>query len=525
MIVVFSLQRLKQVSVLWIMAISICSTGCHNMRPDRHELRVYQFKHTFGSLFDPHFAYQLRESKKSLDDVDVVLRELSESERNLSAIEYYSNLYITYDSKSILTVDPHTLTVFAYNRRSVLDDFEMLFGVAIDSRSRMRWPLKSYEWMDPPPSGLQYRGEGFQYAVIADDTLAITGYVGSPVKTLSIPESIDGRNVTNIWGGAFMSRATLFNVEIPEGVTHIGNRAFAWCENLLSVTIPDSVTHIGEESFLQTALSSYTFGNGIESLGDYAFGSSTPSTDSVVLPENLRKIGCCAVLGVSSVTLGRSVEHIDKWAFGDRLEEFHVCPQNPHFSSFEGVLYSKDRTVLVRYPPKRSMEAGITFPPELVAIGPYAFYWVDSLVDLDIPPGVETIGASAFAGARNLATLRIGPDVSYIGHNAFAECERLEAIYFFGNAPETDGEPFKWRKRVRMTRRELRSLVPEQRPRWPSRTVVLRSDANEELVVYRPAGAVGWPRRARARWHGVPLLSFDPCAEQPYSKNLGELEE
>ncbi len=82
---------------------------------------------------------------------------------------------------------------------------------------------------------------------------------------LKIPDS-----VTSIGEGAFAG-CSLKSVTIGNGLTSIGSYAFESCYGLTSITIPDSVTSIGEGAFAGCSLKSVTIGNGLTSIGSYAF--------------------------------------------------------------------------------------------------------------------------------------------------------------------------------------------------------------------------------------------------------------
>jgi len=68
-------------------------------------------------------------------------------------------------------------------------------------------------------------------------------------RNLTIPSSIDGMPVTQIWANAF-ANAYLESVKIPDSVTLIANGAFA-NNNLSEVLIPRSVNQIGTDAFAE----------------------------------------------------------------------------------------------------------------------------------------------------------------------------------------------------------------------------------------------------------------------------------
>ena len=105
-------------------------------------------------------------------------------------------------------------------------------------------------------------------------------------ETVVIPDTIDGKSVTSIGEGAFQDCASLKSITIPDGVTSIYSYAFRYCTSLKSITIPGSATKI-----------SYNVFNGCTS-----------------------------------------------------LTAINVATENQNYVSVNGVLYNKDKTVLICYP-------------------------------------------------------------------------------------------------------------------------------------------------------------------------------
>src|SRR5262245_38517099 len=76
-----------------------------------------------------------------------------------------------------------------------------------------------------------------QFGFATDNgAITITGYAGSD-RVVAIPSSINGHPVTKIGNLAFVGRADLTSVTIPESVTSIGNLAFERCTGLTSFTV------------------------------------------------------------------------------------------------------------------------------------------------------------------------------------------------------------------------------------------------------------------------------------------------
>lgn len=110
----------------------------------------------------------------------------------------------------------------------------------------------------------------------------------------------------SIWGdNGFIDKIT--EVIIDYGVTSIGKLAFNSCLDLTTISIPASVT----------------------SIGYYAFGLTKLST----------------------INIPASVTSIEGGAFWDcPLTDIIVDPDNPSYKDVDGVLMSKDGTILIEYP-------------------------------------------------------------------------------------------------------------------------------------------------------------------------------
>ena len=92
----------------------------------------------------------------------------------------------------------------------------------------------------------------------------------------------------------------------------------------------------------------------------------------------------------------------------------NVDSQNPYFSTFDGVLYNKDYTKIIRVP---NGKKSINFNPALKEIGEFAFYTSTSQ-QIDIPSGVTNIGKSAFFESE-ITTVKLPETLKTISESAF----------------------------------------------------------------------------------------------------------
>jgi hypothetical protein len=201
---------------------------------------------------------------------------------------------------------------------------------------------------------------------------------------------------------------TITSIEIGEGVSRIGDNAFAECKNLVSVNLPTSVTEIGNWAFLRCeSLTSIALPDVLESIGDYAF--SDCSLIEITIPEKVTQIG--------------------NNAFDRDLSAIHVADANPVYSSEAGVLYNRDKTVLILYPTQKT-ETTFSIHPSVITINNNAFADCNYLTSVVIPENLAYIGERAFNGCNNLVLADIPANVRFIGEAAFANDYRLNSVSF-----------------------------------------------------------------------------------------------
>ncbi|MDA7666667.1 leucine-rich repeat domain-containing protein [bacterium] len=254
--------------------------------------------------------------------------------------------------------------------------------------------------------------------------------------SVSIPEG-----VTEIPYQAFSECSSLTSVSIPDSVTSIGERAFSECNGLTSVSIPEGVPSIGERAFSEcNGLTSVSIPEGVTSIGERAFLRCS-SLVSVTIPDTVTSVGGAAFhgcTGLTSVTIGEGVSSIGHGAFWGctGLTAFEVDALNPAYSSLEGGLFDKDRTLLIQFPIGNQARSH-AIPDSVTVIGFGAFSRCTGLTSITIPAGVTGIGDQAFSHCTGLTSITLPAGVKEIGSLAFQGCTGLAAAIFLGHAPES----------------------------------------------------------------------------------------
>lgn len=209
---------------------------------------------------------------------------------------------------------------------------------------------------------------------------------------LDMPNSLE-----TIKGAAF-ARCGFSVVEISDGVKEIGENAFNSSSTLNSVKIGKSVTTIGRRAFSECpALTSVTLGENLKFIKTSAF-ENCKALSNIVLPSSLQVIDSRAFYNTAlvSVSVPSSVVNIDKDAFERiySLKEIKVDEANTVYSDIDGVLCSKTKTVLFRYP--NSKGKTYTVPNTIKKIYDRAFSYCRDLETIVFPASVISIGNSIF---------------------------------------------------------------------------------------------------------------------------------
>jgi len=225
--------------------------------------------------------------------------------------------------------------------------------------------------------------------------------------------------------------------EIPATVDTIRSYAFNYCNGLDSLVIPDHVTVVGEYSFSNTRNLKYLdLGNGIPYFGQAMINGSQD---------------------LLTIRLGDSFSALNGYDFNHcpKLMNIYVSETNSNLKDIDGVLFSKDGSVLLRYPVSRenynipygvnsigrSAFSGcrnmksVNIPGSIVTINNGVFSDCDSLKSIEIPNSVRNIYSSAFARCYLLESASIGNGLDSIGTSIFSGCNSLRSVWFCAGIP------------------------------------------------------------------------------------------
>ena len=307
----------------------------------------------------------------------------------------------------------------------------------------------------------------FEYGVLDDGTVEITGYKGSEQK-VDVPEKINKKSVTRIGNLAFKDCTKITSIAMPDSVAYIGRSAFYNCTSLKSITIPDGVKEIGYAAFSECAgLVSVKIPDNVTKIGDSAFincanltkidvtaGNKYYSSANGVLfnkdkselicyPAGIKNVGYSIPDGVTvirdrafnkclslnSITIPKSVQDIETYSFigCTSLEAINVAASNKNYADVNGILFSKDKTKIVCYPAnKKNMSYSI--PVSVKVVGVAAFRDCIYLKGITIPDSVTNIEHHAFSNCKSLKSITIPDSITAIEMATFIDCASLTGV-------------------------------------------------------------------------------------------------
>ena len=189
---------------------------------------------------------------------------------------------------------------------------------------------------------------------------------------------------------------SLRRVTIGEGVTSLGDYAFSSCSRLADVNLPISLKAIGNGTFNScSSLTHLILPEGLESLG-YGVFRECRHLQEMVLPRGITEL---------------------RYNLFAHCYELRSC-------TLLGPVTTMDRYVFARCTSLRHID----LPATLVMIGSGSFSNCDSLEEISLPEGLTLINEYAFQRCSSLKHVVLPSTLRSVGKEAFNNCDHLELI-------------------------------------------------------------------------------------------------
>lgn len=216
-------------------------------------------------------------------------------------------------------------------------------------------------------------------------------------NTVEVPEQIGEYQVVGLDERSFSCITTIKKIVLPKTIRRIGDKAFYWCSALEELEI-QSCESIGKNCFSKTKLK------------------------NIHIPHNTSYIDVSAFLDIPT------------------LQNITVDDNNEFFSTENGVLYNKDKSIL-RFCPQGKTNC-ITINTNCVSVSSYAFY-NSSVKQVNFNNKLEMIFTGAFRGCA-MENMMLPPHLTYIGDGAFYGVENITDIFIPSSVTEVGKEAFKF---------------------------------------------------------------------------------
>ena len=168
--------------------------------------------------------------------------------------------------------------------------------------------------------------------------------------------------------------------------------------NTYSLVIPSSIKTIGINAFYGNKISTLTLSEGLETIGEYAFGNLLGNLSSIDIPSTVNKMGA------------------NPFVFCQNLRDITFTNGSDYFTVSDKVLFTKDMKTMICFIPKKA--GSYTIPSTVETIGKSAISDIRTNHSITIPKSVKKIETMAFASNTSISS------ISYQG-----TMNEFEAIY------------------------------------------------------------------------------------------------
>lgn len=229
---------------------------------------------------------------------------------------------------------------------------------------------------------------------------SITSSLPSPYTgEITVPSKVKHKNiiyrVVGISKKAFSEATSLRSITLPSGLQSIGDFAFEGCAGLENVVFPGNSVLLGEGTFFRcTSISHITLGSDWTQINLKMFGWSKQLT-SIAIPAK-----CTRIQNLKSLK---------------QLQSIEVDANNPNFTSINGILYNKEKTILLGCP--RAYSGKLNVPEGTTNIRWRALIDCPDITEIDLPASLKILSYREFSRMKHLTQIIMRSEIPILTAN------------------------------------------------------------------------------------------------------------
>ena len=302
------------------------------------------------------------------------------------------------------------------------------------------------EFVDSIADGAFSGCKKLKSVVLSDKVTRIPS--GTFANCINLESITWGAGIRAIWGKAFENCTALKSIVFPDSVEGVSSDAFRGCTNISSITfakgkyfdldsLPKDCFPWGQDSFTLDGVRYAPYKAfdreeaALLAVVDLPKDADTffPDITTLKIPAKVEHYGFIYKVSeckssfrqfpsLKRLELPSTVMKVDI-AEIENLQEVVVDKGNTEFSTEDGVLFNKQKTVLLSFPRRRDVKEYL-IPDGVQQIAENAFCEQPFIEEIVLPDSTVAIEKRAFANCRSLREVHLGKNIKKIGIESFA---------------------------------------------------------------------------------------------------------
>lgn len=304
------------------------------------------------------------------------------------------------------------------------------------------------EFVDSIADGAFSGCKKLKSVVLSDKVTRIPN--GTFANCINLESITWGAGLRSIWGKAFQNCTALKSIVFPDSIEGVSSDAFCGCTNISSITfargkyfdldsLPKEFFPWGQNAFTLDGVRYAPYEDfdrkGAALLAvmdlpkDAKDDTSFPDITTLKIPAKVEQYGFIYEVSeckssfkqfpsLKRLELPATIKKVDI-AEIENLQEVVVEEGNTEFSTEDGVLFDKKKTVLLSFPRRRDVKEYL-IPDGVQQIAENAFCEQPFIEEIVFPDSTVAIEKRAFANCRSLREVHLGKNIKKIGIESFA---------------------------------------------------------------------------------------------------------